>query len=379
MVHFVLRVLAGRVIPFLAIAAIFPLAGLSAEPAPPEHRTQNILLVTLDGLRWQEVFFGAEPELLTKERGGVEDVSDLRKKFWRSTVEERRQALMPFLWGVVAKEGQLFGNQTQQSPAHVTNQMHFSYPGYNEILCGFADPKITSNDKIPNANVTVLEWLHRKPEFKGRVAAFTSWDCFPYIINATRSGIPVTSGQAPLAGVAETAEVHLLNRLIQEAPLYKEEQPDAFTFHAARLYLQAKKPRVLYLSFLETDSQGHRGRYDRLLVSAHKADAYLRELWELIQQLPEYQGKTTLIVTTDHGRGNPPEEWKSHSARIQGSDSIWLGVLGPDTPPLGERRDTAQVGQNQVAATLAALLGYDYCADEPRAGKPIADLLSRDK
>jgi hypothetical protein len=35
------------------------------------------------------------------------------------------------------------------------------------------------------------------------------------------------------------------------------------------------------------------------------------------------------------------------------------------------------VTQNQIAATLAALLGEDYRADVPQAGAPIADVLGR--
>ena len=77
---------------------------------------------------------------------------------------------MPFFWGTIAKEGQLYGNQHKGSIAHVTNGKNFSYPGYSEILCGFSDPRIDSNDKVPNPNVTVLEWLNRRPGFEGRVA-----------------------------------------------------------------------------------------------------------------------------------------------------------------------------------------------------------------
>jgi hypothetical protein len=139
--------------------------------------------------------------------------------------------------------------------------------------------------------------------------------------------------------------------------------------------LKARKPRVLYLSLLDTDSQGHLGRYDRLLASAHQADGFLRELWETVQRMPEYQGKTSLVVTTDHGRGDPPVEWKDHSAKIKGSQFIWVAILGPDTPALGERHDTTEIGQNQVAATVAALLGYDYCAAAPRAGQPIFEAI----
>ena len=36
--------------------------------------TRNVVLVTIDGLRWQEVFRGAEAELMTPEAGRVDGV-----------------------------------------------------------------------------------------------------------------------------------------------------------------------------------------------------------------------------------------------------------------------------------------------------------------
>jgi hypothetical protein len=35
--------------------------------AGPAHKTENVFLITIDGLRWQEVFRGAEEALMTKE------------------------------------------------------------------------------------------------------------------------------------------------------------------------------------------------------------------------------------------------------------------------------------------------------------------------
>ena len=103
--------------------------------------------MTTDGLRWQEVFGGADPALMNKENGGVADVDLLKKEFGGETPEIRRKALMPFVWNVIAKNGQLFGNANAGSEAKVTNGKNFSYPGYNEIFTGAADPSIDSNDK----------------------------------------------------------------------------------------------------------------------------------------------------------------------------------------------------------------------------------------
>ncbi len=135
-------------------------------------KTRNVILITTDGLRWQEVFTGADKALINKDHGGVANAKAIEERFWRETPEERREALLPFFWSKIAREGQIHGNALKGSSAQITNTMKFSYPGYNEILTGFADPLINSNAKKPNQNITVLEWLHRKPGFGGKVAAF---------------------------------------------------------------------------------------------------------------------------------------------------------------------------------------------------------------
>ena len=99
---------------------------------------------------------------------------------------------------MLAREGQIYGNAPRGSVARVTNGRNFSYPGYNELLSGRADPRIDSNDKKPNPNVTVLEWLNGREPYRGKVAAFGSWDTFPWIINRERSGVLVNAGFEPM-------------------------------------------------------------------------------------------------------------------------------------------------------------------------------------
>lgn len=342
--------------------------------------TENVILVTLDGFRWQEMFTGAEEALLNKESGGVADAAGIRQAFWRDTAEGRREALMPFVWGTVAKQGQVFGNRTKGSTARVTNDKWFSYPGYNEILTGYADPRITSNDKVPNPNVTVLEWLHRKPAFAGRVAALAGWDAMPFIINRDRCGFPVMGGWEPLPEKDPNPRQELLNELMGETtPAFESVTYDAFLFHAAMEHLRRHKPRVLYVGFGETDDWAHAGRYDRVLQAAHYTDSYVRRLWEAAQSMEEYRGKTTLIMTTDHGRGTGPTSWKNHARNVPGAGEIWVAVMGPDTPALGERGAGTEVTQSQVAATLAGLLGEDYRKDVPQAGERIGDVFPKAK
>ncbi len=338
-------------------------------------RTRNVILVMTDGLRWQEVFRGADPALMNKKDGGVGDVDALRKEFWRESPAERRAALLPFLWSTVASQGQIFGNRDAGSDAFVTNGLNFSYPGYSETLCGFVDPGVDSNNKIPNPNVTVFEWLHSKPAFRGKAAGFGAWDVFPFIFNAPRAGFPVNAGSDPFTMTPMPPGLALMNRLKRESAIWDSEAFDTFTFHTAKMYLLEKKPRLLYLSLGETDEWSHEGKYAEYLRSAHRVDAYLKELWEAVQSMPQYRSNTTLIFLPDHGRGEAPVEWKSHGQKIPDSKYIWMAFLGPDTKALGERKQTGPVTQHQVAATLAALLGEDYQRAVPKAGAPIGDVL----
>ncbi len=358
-----------------ALALLISASATFAAPAS-KHKTKNIVFVMTDGLRWQEVFRGAEASLMTKENK-VEDADALQQSYAGDTSEARRQALMPFLWSMVAKNGQIYGNRDKGSDALVTNTRYFSYPGYNETLCGFADDRIDSNNKIPNQNVTVLEWLNRKPSYHGRIAAFTAWDVFPFILNTGRSGLLVDSAYAPLSEIPGNPRIDLLNQLKGELPqVWDNEAFDALQFRTALEYLKEHKPRVLYISMGETDTWAHRGDYPEYLKAAHRVDNYLKILWETLQSMPEYRDRTTLIFSPDHGRGEG-EKWRDHGREAPDSKYIWMAFLGPDTPALGERSNIPAVTQNQIAATLAALFGEDYGAEVPKAGQPVGDVLPR--
>jgi hypothetical protein len=358
----------------LAILAAAPLA--AAEP----RRTENVVVIVTDGLRWQEVFRGAEASLVSDKPGGVEDVPATKKAFWRDSLKERREALLPFLWSVVASEGQLWGNADAGASAQVTNSMRFSYPGYNEIITGAADPRIDANEYGPNPNASVFEWLNGMPEFRGRVEIVAGWDAFPRIFNRDRSGLPMKTGwDTPFPDSSKpTPTQALLNTLYRTTTREFSDMPwDALLHQTLLDEVVHRRPRVLFVGYGETDEWAHNGRYDLVLQSAHAVDGFIRELWETMQAMPEYRARTTFIVTTDHGRGDGPENWKHHDWNVEGAQNMWIAVLGPDTPPLGERRNAQRVTQSQIAATVAALLGKDWKAQSPAAGAPLPEILGR--
>jgi hypothetical protein len=334
-------------------------------PVISQSRAENLVIITLDGFRWQEVFNGADDSLINNPAFSF-DTSALKAKYWANTAEERRKKLLPFFWNTIASEGQLHGNRALGSKVNVKNKYWFSYPGYNEIFTGYPDTLVNSNDKNFNKNTTVLEFLNAQPGWKGKVAAFTSWDCFDAILNQPRSKILVSSGIDDVN--INSPEFALLNDMqnLSPMPLGNEVRPDHLTYFIAKEYVRYNKPKVLYIAFDETDDYAHGGRYDYYLNMANIEDKWIGNLWTMMQQMPEYKDKTTMLILCDHGRGDKiKKDWVSHGENVEGSDQIWLAAIGAEVQPMGEVKQQEQLYQAQVAQTLAKLLGFKFKANQP--------------
>ena len=342
--------------------------------AQGQRKTENLIIITLDGMRWQEVFNGVDA-VLVNDSVFNRDRDGLKKKFWAPTSEERREKLFPFVWSVIAKQGQLYGNRQFDNKVDNANPHWFSYPGYNEIFTGYPDSMVNSNDKIYNKHENVLEFINKQKGYSNKVAAFATWDVFPYILNAPRSGVYVNADVDTLK--FNNSQLQLINDLqfLTTRPIGV--RPDVITYMAAREYLKAYKPKVLYIAFDETDDFAHAGMYDQYIGSAHAQDAMIRDIWNTVQSIPQYKGKTSLLITVDHGRGDKVKsDWQHHGRRIADAHEIWLAAMGPDTPPTGELKTTGQVYQQQIAATIAQLLGFNFKTDHPVA-EPVTSVYSK--
>jgi hypothetical protein len=261
---------------------------LSAVPAFA-GKTQNVVLIVSDGLRWQEVFTGADPALLNdKEGGSWLAETELRKRYWRDEVGARREALFPFLWGTVAKQGQLFGNQLKGSVARVTNGKAFSYPGYNEMSTGYPNDAIDSNEFGPNPNATVFEWLNKFDEFRGKVAIFGTWNVYDNIFNRSRSGLVMQTGWSLPQKAHETPRDALLRELYNTTTRFDDDDvANSFLQISLLDYVKEGHPRVLFVGYGETDNWAHQGRYDLVLESAHGMDRFVGQLWNTMQSMPQ--------------------------------------------------------------------------------------------
>lgn len=331
--------------------------------------------MTLDGVRIQELFGGMDATIAnaTEAESGIYDAAVTRARYWRETGAERREALMPFFWKTLAPAGMVLGNQAIGSKVTVRNDQWFSYPGYSEILTGEPHAEIKSNDFVRYPHETVLDYARRALKLGPTdVAQFGSWDGFKYAASRQDGAFFMNGAREPVPAGYSTPKIDLLVELRQQVmQLWEESSNDVLTFRIALEYLRKHQPRVLWIGLGQSDDWAHARRYDLLLDYLRLVDVLVEDLWRTVQSLERYRGRTTLIITTDHGRGRTPADWAEHDAGIEGSQDIWIAIVGPDTPALGEARDFPEVTQSDVAATILQYLGLDPRAFNPDAGPPV--------
>jgi len=316
---------------------------------------QNIIIITTDGFRWQELFTGADPAIMNQSHF-VADTCLCKQLFGGQSPIERRQKLLPFFWSVIAKEGIIAGNRLYKNEVNVANAYKISYPGYQELLTGFIPGRLNPNWMVNSKRATILEKLNQNESYAGKVAAFASWSVIPYIIRAKHTNLPINAGFDPIESNANPM-ADLLNQVFDSVPMTGNTRNDLITYLAAKSYLQKNHPKVLFLGFGETDEFAHQGKYDQYLCKARQFDGLLMDLWYFIQSDPFYKNNTTLFITTNHGRGCTSQNWKSHGFWVKGSGEIWSAMIGTGIAPLGELLTPTKTYLYQIAMQIADVTG----------------------
>lgn len=332
------------------------------------QKTENIIVITTDGFRWQEVFKGIDPAIANDKKFNQGDSTYIYKNYAGADFASSRKKIMPFFWSEIASKGQIYGNRDLGNKVDVANPYWFSYPGYSEIMTGNVDLKVNSNSYKANPNVNILEYLNQQPKIKGKTAAFGAWDAFDRILNEERSGFPVISAFDNVGGTKPTPTQKLLNDMRNNSykPFNEGECLDVFTHYQAMNELKTNKPKVLYVAYGETDEWAHHGQYKSYLDAANQVDKWIKEIWDFVQNDPQYKNKTTIFITVDHGRGDKIKtQWTDHGSDIAGASQIWFAAMGPEIAPKGEIKTESQIYQKQFAQTIAKIMGYTFSADHP--------------
>lgn len=331
----------------------------------------RLVIITFDGLRWQEVFTGADSLLVGNPKYAA-DSEGLKAAYWRSTPEERRQALMPFIWSYAPENGFLVGNRTKGSQMQVANSKKYSYPGYSEMFCGYADDeRVASNDPVPNPNKSVLEVANEDPRYKDKVMMYASWESIRYAVNNERGGFPGSVAYEPNVARTPTPVLQLIDEM-QEGMFHYwgSERFDAFTYAYALETLKNDHPKVMYVGFGDTDEFAHAKKYDWYLSAANYCDKYIRRIVETCESDPFYKGKTTYLLLCDHGRGYG-RNFDGHGSGNRGSENTWFIAFGKGVEKLGETSDNGPFYNQQLAATIAKVLGIDFTPDNGVKQEPI--------
>jgi hypothetical protein len=362
---------------YFSIAAIGAVLGAVMAPADARQPDtgDNVILVTLDGARTEELFGGLDLDVLrsTVREGQKAEETPAYKRFWAPTPQERRAKLMPFLWNLVTTEGSIAGDAASGSAVRLRNGHWFSYPGYAEILLGEPhDTEIKSNDPIRNPFPTVLEAIRERHGLPaGKVATFASWSVFNQIVEH-REGATFTSAGVEPYPAGTDRDLSLINQLQADTQTpWDGTRFDSFTVGLAMKHLAAARPRVLYLALDETDDWAHDGNYGRTLEALARSDGSLKQLWAWVQAQPEYRGRTHLLITTDHGRGHTAKDWRDHGATVVGANETWIAFVSPKMAQRGLWKNHEPLSTSQVAATIAGWMGVDWNAAHPNAGRPI--------
>jgi hypothetical protein len=340
----------------------------------PEIR--HVVLVTMDGVRVQEMFGGMDAQILAHGLESWERLEDspAYKAYAGPTREERRRRLMPFFWDTLMRDhGFIVGDPQTPARERLLNQRRYSYPGYSEILTGHADDaRITGNNIGRNPNPSVLERLRAELGLSpAQVAVFASWATMRDIVEHTPGTLLVNAGHESYA--TRDPAVAAVNRLQNDVPTESSAtRADACTFELALAHLRTHHPAFLYMAFDETDTLAHAGRYADVLDAMARTDRWLRRLWNVLQSDAEYRNHTVLVFTVDHGRGELPSTWSQHGDGVVGAENVWTAYVVPGGKRRGVLNEPRTFVHAQLAATLAGFLGVDYRRYEPAAAPALA-------
>ncbi|MFN8370362.1 MAG: alkaline phosphatase family protein [Bacteriovoracaceae bacterium] len=272
----------------------------------------NVILITFDGVRWQEVFNGTDPQLTNK-----------------------KEQLFKILWEKYAKNGLVLGDKNKGSMIRTGNPVNISLPEYQALMSGVITP-CQGNGCSQIKEETFMEKIQKDLDLKFYdIGVVASWETIKKSVASVEGSFLVNTGITPLIDEQFPDSHKEINELQKaDKPKWGSARKDKYTFLHAKNFIKNHKPRFFYISFDDSDEWGHLNEYEQYCESLKMYDRWIDELITMLKAMPGYGENTTLIFTTDHGRGDG-KEWTSHGPKIAGSENIWAFIYGPDTPKLG--------------------------------------------
>jgi arylsulfatase A-like enzyme len=133
---------------------------------------------------------------------------------------------------------------------------------------------------------------------------------------------------------------------------------DSTTLAIALEVLEQDKPNLTVINFKDPDYSGHTGDWLMYLNAISRTDEFVQRIWGYIQSSEHYKEKTTLFITSDHGRHiDASGGFAGHGDNCEGCRSISLLAIGPDF----KKGVTIETPYEQIdlAATIGNILNFE--------------------
>ena len=150
-------------------------------------------------------------------------------------------------------------------------------------------------------------------------------------------------------------------------------QDDSLTVVQGLSILNTHHPKLSLFNLREPDYSGHGGIWSEYINGLQKSDEYVKQILEFIKNDPIYAGKTTVFITSDHGRhlDGVQEGVSGHGDDCEGCQRIGLLAIGPDFEP-GKVVETTY-SQIDVPATIARMLRFKMKFSKGRSMRELFD------
>ncbi|HEX6277610.1 MAG TPA: alkaline phosphatase family protein [Polyangiaceae bacterium] len=339
-------------------SAVVPL-GVGRIPSPaPRAQALSVVLFTVDGARWQEVFHGVDG---SPGRGGT------------ASPRSRPDALMPNLHRLARDGGLLFGAPGAGGGIFASGPEFVSLPGYAEMLSGRRVSGCADNGCRAASAPTLADDVASAPGARvGDVAIVTSWPDIGRIAAQRAERVAMSTGRNGGPTRELFREDPVSRALVDEGARSRAEpgagdfRPDRLTAQIAVRYLELERPRFLFVSLGEPDEYAHRGDYAGYLRALRRADLAIGAISRALHEHARQGSRTVLLVTADHGRAS---DFVNHGRKHPESARVWLMAWGTEV----SSKPFVPAGASylaDLAPTLRALFGLPEDR-HPAAGRPL--------
>jgi hypothetical protein len=272
------------------------------------YETENVIILVIDGVRNEEAF------------------------------DDPTHQYIPHIWNDLRPDGTIYTDMYITNRT-ATTQGHFSITtGTRSIV------PLTFGTRSNNSR-------EHRPSF---------FEVYRKTFDLPRSETWIISGKSQLS----TCDYSL-------HPMWGEEFCASMEYHAGnndhatmeRLYevVTMDSPSLVLINLKDVDEKGHFEAYEDYVNAIMIADSLVYDLWQNIQSDTHYKDKTTLFITTDHGRGL---DVRTHGGTDHYNRHVMFLALGPDIKKGVEI--TSLCDLNDLASTTAELLGFDMPYSEGR-------------